>query len=75
MALDIVEMPDMNKENVEHPDYKRLYSEESTSAKKSKKPGFKKSISWGSKSDATTASFERKLSLFFDIRICYTTVC
>ncbi|XP_044163238.1 putative FERM domain-containing protein FRMD8P1 [Acropora millepora] len=58
MALDIVEMPDMNKENVEHPDYKRLYPEENTSAKKSKKPGFKKSISWGSKSDATTVSFE-----------------
>lgn len=64
MALDIVEMPDMNKKNMEHPDHKRLHSEENTFAKKSKTPGFKKSISWGSRSDATTASFERKLSLF-----------
>ena len=61
MASDIVEISHVDEENLERPDYKRLNSEENTSAKKSKTPGFKKSISWGSRSDATTVSYERKL--------------
>jgi len=52
MASQTVELSHMGTENVGHPDFKRLYSEEGAAVKRPKtNTAIKKSISWGNRSD------------------------
>ena len=52
MASEALELSHMGKENIGHPDFKRLHSEESAAIKRPKiNTGIKKSISWGNRSD------------------------
>jgi len=52
MASQALELSHVGKENIGHPDFKRLYSEEGAAAKRPKtNTAIKKSISWGSRSD------------------------
>ena len=58
MAAEAVELSRMNRENMAHPDFQRLHSEESAAIRR---PGIKKSISWGNRSDyARSISQQRK---------------
>ena len=59
MASEALELSSAGRDIPGHPDYRRLHSEENTAA--TKRPGIKKSISWGNRSDAMrTLSFQRK---------------
>lgn len=61
MASEAVELSHVDKENFGHPEFKRLHSEENSAVKKPKTTGIKKSISWGSRSDAIrTMTYERE---------------
>ena len=61
MATDVLQITDMNNENCDHPDFKRLDSEGNAGYIKPKTPGLKKSISWSGRSDESrTISYERK---------------
>lgn len=57
MASEAIELSSAGRDIPGHPDYRRLHSEENTAA--TKRPGIKKSISWGNRSDAMrTLSFQ-----------------
>lgn len=59
MATDVLQITDMNNENCDHPDFKRLDSEGNAGYIKPKTPGLKKSISWSGRSDESrTISYE-----------------
>ena len=63
MASEALELSSAGRDIPGHPDYRRLHSEENTAA--TKRPGIKKSISWGNRSDAMrTLSFQRKFILW-----------
>lgn len=52
MAAQAVELSHVGKENMGHPDFKRLHSEEGAAVKRPKtNSAIKKSISWGNRSD------------------------
>lgn len=62
MAAQALELSHVGKENIGHPDFKRLHSEEGAAVKRPKtNSGIKKSISWGNRSDfAGTLPHQRK---------------
>lgn len=61
-AADALELSHMARENIGHPDFKRLHSEDDGAVKRPKtNTGIKKSISWGNRSDFSgTLPHQRK---------------